>query len=368
MKNLKKFLVLLLALTTLAFVLASCGEEEYVPEGDGFFPPEEEEEGGGKDHVCIANGNVFENVVESTCTATGSYDDVYYCAICNGEIVRTTRVSELKPHDYVDGFCSVCGVEKYSEGLDFTYSASFGGRYILTGIGECTDENIVIPATFNGFPVLQIASNAFEGNTNIKSIKIPDNINVIFEYAFKDCENLESVSFPSTLRSIYDAAFMGCTSLESIVLPASVETVGEAAFKGCTALESVTHNGEGEIGMYAFKDCTALSDITFAGSFSSIGMYTFENCVSLENITLPDGLRYLQGDLFAGCSNLKSVTIPASMYEINSSAFETCEKMEVFYYKGTDWDSVWKTNVKALAHIRVEYIDPDAVQLPIIPA
>ncbi len=367
MKNLKKILILLLALTTLAFVLASCGEEEYVPEGDGFFPPEEEEDEV-KDHVCIANGNVFENIVESTCTVAGSYDDVYYCAICNAEVVRTTKPSELKPHDYVDGFCSVCNVKKSSEGLDFSYSASFGGRYILTGIGECTDENIVIPATYNGLPVLQIASNAFEGNTNIKSVEIPDSITTIFEWAFKDCTNLESVSFPSTLRLIYDAAFMGCTSLKNIVLPASVEIVGEAAFKGCTALESVTHNGIGEIRMYAFKDCTALSDITFTGSFGSIGMYTFENCVSLENITLPDGLKYLQGDLFAGCSNLKSVTIPASMYEIDSSAFETCEKMEVFYYKGTDWDSVWKTNVKALAHIRVEYIDQGTVKLPTIPA
>ena len=36
--------------------------------------------------------------------------------------------------------------------------------------------------------------------------------------------------------------------------------------------------------------------------------------------------------------------------------------------KRTDWDSVWKTNVKALEHIRVEYIDPGAIELTTIPA
>ncbi|MBR2465438.1 MAG: leucine-rich repeat domain-containing protein [Clostridia bacterium] len=367
MKNFKKFLILLLALSALAFALASCGEEEYVPEGDGFFPPEEEEEDEVKDHVCIANGNVFENVVESTCTATGSYDDVYYCVICNGEIVRTTRVSELKPHDYVDGFCSVCGVEKYSEGLEIaTYMSNT--KYAIVGLGTCTDENIVIPSTYEGKPISYINDGVFENCDFIKSVKIPEGVTAIFEGTFRNCYNLESVSLPSTLNSIYTEAFMGCTSLKSIVLPAKVSTVGEGAFSGCTALESVTHNGEGEIGIYAFKNCTSLSNITFTGYLSSIGVYAFENCVSLEHIALPDGLKYIQGDLFAGCSNLKSVTIPESMYQIDSTAFATCEKMEVFYYKGTDWDSVWKTNVKALEHIRVEYIDPGAIELTTIPA
>ncbi len=367
MKSFKKFLILLLALSALAFALASCGEEEYVPEGDGFFPPEEEEEDEVKDHVCIANGNVFENVVESTCTATGSYDDVYYCAICNGEIVRTTRVSELKPHDYVDGFCSVCGVEKYSEGLEIaTYMSNT--KYAIVGLGTCTDENIVIPSTYEGKPISYIKDGVFENCDFIKSVKIPEGVTAIFEGAFRNCYNLESVSLPSTLNSIYTEAFMGCTSLKSIVLPAKVSTVGEGAFRGCTALESVTHNGEGEIGDFAFEDCTALVNLALSSSIARIDRCVFKNCLSLESVVLPDGITVLDYGAFIGCTALKTVTFPARLTYIEGEAFLDCVSLEKFYYKGTDWKNVYiqygNDNIK---NITVEYISED-VQLPIIPA
>ena len=77
-----------------------------------------------------ANGHtesdpVQENIVDSTCSAEGSYDSVVYCSVCDAEISRTPATIEKKPHTEVTDaaveatcteagktegkHCSVCG-------------------------------------------------------------------------------------------------------------------------------------------------------------------------------------------------------------------------------------------------------------------
>lgn len=41
---------------------------------------------------------VIENEVESTCTSPGSYDEVVYCTLCNEELTRTTKSTEIVEH------------------------------------------------------------------------------------------------------------------------------------------------------------------------------------------------------------------------------------------------------------------------------
>lgn len=45
---------------------------------------------------------VRENVQDSTCTATGSYDEVVYCSVCRAEISRTKKTIEMKAHTWGD--------------------------------------------------------------------------------------------------------------------------------------------------------------------------------------------------------------------------------------------------------------------------
>ena len=43
---------------------------------------------------------VIENLIDSSCTQTGSYDEVVYCSECQEEISRTHNTIEKKPHNY----------------------------------------------------------------------------------------------------------------------------------------------------------------------------------------------------------------------------------------------------------------------------
>lgn len=64
-----------------------------------------------------------------------------------------------------------------SEGLEFERPTlvSIGGApsYYVAGIGSCTDEDIVIPSTYEGAPVTRIGDGAFSNCTNIKRVIIP---------------------------------------------------------------------------------------------------------------------------------------------------------------------------------------------------
>lgn len=56
--------------------------------------------------------------------------------------------------------------EPQSYGLEYTLE---NGYYVVTGIGTCTDQDIILPNTYNGKPVKAIRQGAFE-RTEITSI------------------------------------------------------------------------------------------------------------------------------------------------------------------------------------------------------
>ena len=82
-----------------------------------------------------------------------------------------------------------------------------------------TEANLVIPETYNGFPVTEIDENAFLGNKKLVSVVIPDSVEIVGNSAFKNCQRLETVTFgeyASMLCEIGKQAFFGCTTLEFI--------------------------------------------------------------------------------------------------------------------------------------------------------
>ena len=93
-----------------------------------------------------------------------------------------------------------------SEGL--TYRLSDDGRsYEVTGIGECTDTELVIPSEYNGLPVTGIGGFAFSGCSGLTSVAISDSVTSIGNYAFRYCSDLTSVTIGNGVTSIGSDAF-----------------------------------------------------------------------------------------------------------------------------------------------------------------
>ncbi|MBE6553921.1 MAG: leucine-rich repeat domain-containing protein [Ruminococcaceae bacterium] len=109
-----------------------------------------------------------------------------------------------------------------TEGLLFTLSEDKSSYSVSAG--TATEGDVYIPAYHNGLPVTSIAYIGF-ADSDFE----PENMER-GSYAFFQCTELKSVVIPETVNVIGDGAFMLCEALERIVIPESVKEIGEYAF------------------------------------------------------------------------------------------------------------------------------------------
>ncbi len=178
----KRIISLLLCVVMLTSVLASCckndshnhqtnestAEQQQGPTHDHTHDETKPSEGTTEEpgrHTHIHATAVRENLVDSTCTVTGSYDEVVYCSTCNEEISRTQKTVEKKAHEYdAKGICALCGapecpVEKIEITNQGQKNSAEHGDYI------------VIRADENGDRKLQIEYLVYPNEASIKDVK-----------------------------------------------------------------------------------------------------------------------------------------------------------------------------------------------------
>lgn len=136
----------------------------------------------------------------------------------------------------------------------------------------------------NDYKITEIGVSAFDTNTVVEEVVIPENITKLGNLAFYQCENLRTVHLPSTLEVIPYYAFADCTNLTTVELPESLEDVGERGFYRCSKLE---FNELPEtlitLGENAFANCDALSLVVLGGNIQTAN-YAFSYCSILEYI------------------------------------------------------------------------------------
>ena len=233
--------------------------------------------------------------------------------------------------------------------------------------------DITIPEEANGYRVVRIESYAFN-QAAITSVFIPNSVETIGIEAFTGCTELKSVRLPMQLESIEPWTFYCCESLTSIDIPEGVTSIGEYAFANCKQMKeivipsSVTHFGKSvfwntgftslpklpeslttipngmfyqctqltsieipqnitRIGDTAFGRCP-ISEIAIPASVTYIGVATFANCKNLTNIVIPNNVTDIGFNAFWGCSNLKTVTLSNNIVGIREGSFKECTSLE----------------------------------------
>ena len=136
----------------------------------------------------------------------------------------------------------------------------FGGAdmCIITGIGSCTDTNIVIPPTIDGMRVIGIAPRAFSGgsadaveaeNGNGWGTQFLSSVNGWTTEAVEEQMpnvSIESVTIPATVVTIGEEAFLGCEELSEVSATSLIRLIGQDAFKD-TAFYNDPANWEGDL-------------------------------------------------------------------------------------------------------------------------
>ena len=240
------------------------------------------------------------------------------------------------------------GTDDYLYYGDFRYELCEDGGVWVWYLGSA--ETVVVPGMINGYTVTRIAPYAFQFNTTVTKVVLPDSVLEIGFNAFDGCSNLRSVDFGEGLKYIGSAAFRDCLRLKDVTFPDGLLMIGSQAFCDCVSLEAVSFpEGLLNIGNFAFYGDYSLSAITLPDSLTHIGVYAFDgtayvnlaahwrqgflyighHLIKVEKdksgpVSVKDGTLLIASRAFYKCSMITSVSFPDSLRIVGMEAFQEC--------------------------------------------
>ena len=197
---------------------------------------------------------------------------------------------------------------------------------LLVYSGGVELESYTIPSV-----VKMIEKYAFY-NQAIKTVIIPESVQVIKYGAFTGCKNLSNIAIGKDIASIGSGAFSatsffnnennwenGVLYLQNYLIKCKYDTTEVNIKEGTTLIadnaiassilkvvmpDSLLYIGEG-----AFEQAHDLAEVTWGKNIQTIGKNAFLYCDSLTDIILPNSITNIEDGAFFGCSNLKTITI-----------------------------------------------------------
>ena len=234
----------------------------------------------------------------------------------------------------------------FTEGLQMTLQTSTN-TYFVTGYTG-GDADIVIPSTYKGLEVTGINARAFEGNSTIRTVVIPDSVITVGLGAFSECYNLVSVDMSDQVQLLGASAFSNCIKLETIDLPNTLQNIGGEAFFGCTALKELyLSNDLGNIGTNIIRGCNSLSKLTLPGRITLISLVgdTNDNIPQgLKEIQIAEGSEVVCENMLYNCVQIESLTIASSVKSIKNSAFYGLKNIKEINLNAIALDDLAKGN------------------------
>ena len=100
----------------------------------------------------------------------------------------------------------------------------------ITGCDEKFKGAMEIPSRLDGAAVVEIGKEAFSKRHSLKSVAIPDSVEVVVKDAFWKCSGLEEFRLGRGVKKIEKDAFSDCPSLRRVVLPSTLEALARDAF------------------------------------------------------------------------------------------------------------------------------------------
>ena len=218
------------------------------------------------------------------------------------------------------------------DGIAYLYDEELEG-YIVTGADP--KEEIEIPDSIEGEPVVAIGENAFYKHDELKHIILPETIKQIRKEAFCWCKSLESFTFPSSVICVNDSTFWACSSLSSVTLNDSIVSIGDQAFYDCSFTQIKLPSTLRRIGDNAFDCCHNLKSVEIPDGVTSIGKKAFVVCDSMESVSLPNSLTSIGGGCFKRCESLKKIDIPPYVHMLNWEMFADCWNLKTIRMPST---------------------------------
>ena len=140
----------------------------------------------------------------------------------------------------------------YDLQLEYTLSDD-GYSYVVSGyeikyttgdeseISTFNNGVVEIPGVFGRLPVSAIGDNAFIGCNMIQSIKIPDSVTSIGDFAFGN-SSIGTIYGSGSIKTLGDYAFYNCDNFIAVNLFSKTTSIGDYCFYDCSSLVSMNLN------------------------------------------------------------------------------------------------------------------------------
>ena len=271
--------------------------------------------------------------------------------------------------------------EDETPGLSYTYT---GDGYAIVGGYNGSTADIFVPdihndGTHGNAKITSIADYAFQNNSKITNLTIPNTITKIGSYAFEHCPKLKSIFIPKSVLSIGTRAFSREYEVDTVVVDSDNPVYDSR--DNCNAINVTGSNTL----IFGYKDTVIPNSIT------TIGAYAFYHVKTSGNLDIPYGVKTLEKNSFFwskiasisipssvtsignyamyGCEYLVNITIPASVTSIGQHVLSYCPKLEKIsieksnpiYNSNNNCNAIIETSTNTLLYGCQNTVIPDSV-------
>jgi hypothetical protein len=192
---------------------------------------------------------------------------------------------------------------------------SFYQKVSNTGVAanDWIQVDFQVPSQINGMPVVSIADGAFEGNSQITSVALPNSLTRIGAKAFYKTNIQGAVFIPASVSSIGLQAFAnaGQSFTSFVVHPNNLSFSSNSGVLFNKGQTQLIQHPQGRID----------SSYTIPATVTTIGAGAFEANLNLVSVTIPNGVTTIGARAFYGGSSLTQVVIGTGVTNIGDEAF-----------------------------------------------
>lgn len=192
----------------------------------------------------------------------------------------------------------------------FAVKECLNGEYLLYPMTVREGEVLTFPDTFKGKAITALDASEHElaGECDkVIGIEIPSTIKTLTDSCFSDW-SMSVLVIPDTVERIGSCAFYNCTELKDVRLPEQLKIIRDSTFRYCYSLRSIDIPPTvEEIGELAFENCRSLTEITLPPSLIRIGDNVFDE-TPIESLEIPAKTTEIEPNAFT-YSNIKRFSV-----------------------------------------------------------
>lgn len=240
------------------------------------------------------------------------------------------------------------GMSYETNGISYVYNGDTG-EVMISGVGGQTaslygwytyynatmDRHDWTFTTFNfgeGITYVGGFHGQFSRDPRVRfTVNLPQSLETIGTHAFYNIDTLKSITLPDNLQVIEEAAFEG-SGLTEIRVPAGV-WISWRAFDKCEELRTVYLEDGVTMSNGSFRNCVNLTSVRLPADLNGVG--GFEGCVNLTDINLPETLTVIEDDAFKN-TGISSIEFPEGLLCIDNDAFENTNISSVEFPEGLE--------------------------------